>query len=80
MKRDHVETSLAMLLHTFAITNLEKSCNSFGTEAFEIEHRQKYSLIVCNNKYELFKTETEYCFMWNAESLPRIIYDNLNVP
>ena len=57
MKRDHVETSLAMLLHTFAITNLEKSCNSFGTETFEIEHSQKYSLIVCNNKYELFKTE-----------------------
>ena len=68
-----------MLLHTFAIPVYEKSCNSFGIETFEIEQSQNYSFIVCHNKHQLFRTETENCFVWNVESLQKIIYDNFNV-
>ena len=55
-----------MLLHTFVITILKKSCNSSRIKTFEIEHNGKYSLAVCYNKHELFQTETENCLVWGS--------------
>lgn len=57
-----------MLLHTFVIAILKKSCNSSGVKTFEIERRGKYSLVVCYNKHELFKTETENCLIWDINN------------
>ena len=49
-------------------SNFKKSCNSSGVKTFEIERRGKYSLVVCYNKHELFKTETENCLIWDINN------------